>query len=266
MKAAIYNLEGKKTKEITLPKCFSSKIREDVVLKVLEAKKVKQPYSPSPVAGKQYSARGKINHRRHVWKTHYGKGMSRVPRKVMSRRGTQFNWEAASVPFAKGGIRAHPPKVISMIGTRKVNKKELRLAFISAISATAQPKIIAKRYERLEEKNLKEVPFVVEYNSEKIKSKDLINKIKAILGKDLFSIAIKKKTQRAGKGKTRGRKYKSNAGLLIVLGEKEKLKTSGAFEAISVKHLGTDDLARGGIGRLTLYTAEAIKYLGEKFK
>jgi large subunit ribosomal protein L4e len=263
MKTALYNIEGKKIKEINLPKCFSSPIREDIVLKVFETKKIKQPYSPSPVAGKQYSARGKIRHRRHVWQTSYGRGMSRDPRKVMSRRGTQFNWEAASIPFAKGGMRAHPPKIISMINTKKINKNELKIALNSAISSTADPKRISKKYERVEEKSLKEVPFVIESKLNKIKSKDLIEKIKLILGENLFQIALKRKTQRAGKGKTRGRKYKSNAGLLIVTGEKEKLKTN-AFEVVNVKNLGLHDLARGGLGRLTLYTEEAIKYLENK--
>jgi large subunit ribosomal protein L4e len=263
MKTALYNIEGKKIKEINLPKCFSSTIREDIVLKVFEAKKTKQPYSPSPVAGKQYSARGKIRHRRHVWQTSYGRGMSRVPRKVMSRRGTQFNWEAASIPFARGGMRAHPPKIVSMINTKKINKNEIKMALNSAISSTANPKMISKKYERIEEKSIKEVPFVIESKLNKIKSKDLIEKIKLILGENLFQVALKKRVQRAGKGKTRGRKYKSNAGLLIVLGEKEKLKTN-AFDIVNVKNLSLNDLASGGLGRLTLYTEDAIKDLENK--
>lgn len=65
-KANVLDIEGKKIKEINLPDCFSGKIREDIVSMVLEAKKNKQPYSPSLVAGNQYSASGKIKHRRHV--------------------------------------------------------------------------------------------------------------------------------------------------------------------------------------------------------
>ena len=80
-----------------MPNFFSAKIRDDIVSKILEAKKNKQPYAPSPVAGKQHAARGKVVHRRHVWRSGYGKGISRVPRKIMSRRGEQFNWVAAEV-------------------------------------------------------------------------------------------------------------------------------------------------------------------------
>jgi len=94
MKVKIFNIDGKKTKEIELPKIFSSPIREDIVSKILEIKKTHQPYSPSPVAGKQHSASGKIRHRRHVWKSHYGQGISRIPRKSVSRRGgqVQLDW------------------------------------------------------------------------------------------------------------------------------------------------------------------------------
>jgi large subunit ribosomal protein L4e len=263
MKANILDIEGKKTKEIVLPSCFSAKIREDVVTKALETKKTKQPYGPSLVAGKQVSAKGKIRHRRHVWQTHYGRGMSRIPRKVMSRRGTQFNWEGAEVPQAKGGMRAHPPKAISMINTKRINKKELKVALASAISATASEKFLGKKYSSLKDIKIKELPFIVESKLITLKTKEILQAIKNILGEKIFKIASKTKTQRAGKGKLRGRKYKQSAGLLMVLGEKEKLKIN-AFDVINVKKLGINELAKGGLGRLTIYTEKAIKNLEDK--
>jgi len=265
MKAALLNIQGKEKAKIDLPKCFSGKIREDIVNKVLEAKKRKQLYGPSPMAGKQASASGKLVHRRHVWKSQYGRGMSRVPRKKMSRRGTQFNWVGAVSPNTRGGRRTHPPKTTSMINTLKINKKEIRLALISALTATTDSKIITQRYEKLENKKIKNLPLIVESKLIDLKAKELIESLKKILGEDLFKIALQKKSVRSGKGKLRGRKYKKTAGLLLVIGEKEKLKTN-AFEIINSKKLGTSNLAKGGIGRLTLYTQEAIKNLGEKFK
>lgn len=265
MKAKILNTDGTKGKEIDLPKCFSAKIREDIIAKVIEVKKKKQPYAPSPLAGKQHSAKGKIVHRRHVWKSQYGRGMSRVPRKSFSRRGSQFNWEGAEVPQAKGGIRAHPPKIDSMMKLRKVNKKELQIALISAISATANQKQITNRYKTLKGKKLDNLPLVVDSEFIKLKTKGLISSLKKILDKDLIKVAIKKKSVRPGKGKMRGRKYKSNAGLLLVTGKKEKLKTN-AFEVTNTQSLNVTDLAKGGPGRLTMYTDQAIKELGEKLK
>ena len=121
---------------------------------LLEAKKTKQPYGASPVGGKQHSASGIIIHRRHVWKSGYGRGRSRIPRKMMSRRGSQFNWVGAEVSSTRGGRRAHPPKILSMINTKKINKKEMKIAMASAISATADEKQVVGRYKRLKGKKI----------------------------------------------------------------------------------------------------------------
>ncbi len=263
MKTKIYTIEGKQGKEITLPSVFSALIREDLVMKILEAKKIQQPYAPSAVAGNQYSASGKLIHRRHVWKSQYGRGMSRIPRKTMSRRGTQFNWVGATVPSTRGGRRAHPPKAISMINTNKINKKELTIAIKSAISATANSKYLSKKYETLKNEKISNLPLIVESKFISLKTKDFISNLKKILGETLSKVAFKKKSIRAGIGKLRGRKHKSNAGLLIVIGKDEKLKTK-QFDVVKVSQLGINNLAKGGLGRLTLYTENAIKDLGEK--
>jgi len=265
MKANLLDINGKKKSTIDLPKCFSQKIRLDVIAKVLESRKSKQPYGPSPVAGKQHSASGRIIHRRHVWKSGYGRGASRIPRKVMTRRGSQFNWVGAEVASTRGGRRAHPPKARSMINTQKINKKEAKLALCSALSATTNPKEVSKRYETLKSQKIENLPLIVESKLTSLKTKQLILSLEKVLGKQLFELALQKKSIRSGKGKTRGRKYKKNAGLLIVIGEKEKLK-SNYLEILKSGKLGVTDLARGGPGRLTLYTEQAVKELGEKLK
>ena len=259
MKAAILDINGKEKGSIELPRYFDGPIREDIVVKVLEAQRSWQPYAPSLVAGKQHAAKGKLVHRRHVWRSGYGRGASRVPRKIFSRRGSQFNWEAAEVPFARGGMRAHPPKVLGHINTSKINKKELKLAFVSALSATADENKVVKKYQSINE--IKNLPLVVEGKITSLKIKEILAGLRNILGKNLFDIAVKKKSIRAGKGKARGRKYKNTAGMLFVIGEKENLKT-GAFDVTKAKNLGVNDLARGGLGRLVIYTEEAIKELG----
>src|SRR3989338_8802274 len=261
MKTKILDINGQAKKTIELPKFFESEIREDLVAKVLEARKRQQPYAPSPVAGKQHSAKGKIVHRRHVWRSGYGRGQSRVPRKIFSQKGTKFNWAAAEVPQARGGMRAHPPKILHFLKELKINKKENKIAFESALSATANKKFIEKKYERVKNFN-KEIPFVVESEILNLKTKPFFESLKRILGEELFSIAVIKKSIRSGKGKLRGRKYKSNAGLLIVMGEKEKIKTNN-FDALQAKTLNTTALARGGLGRLTIYTEQAVKELEE---
>ena len=265
MKINVLDINGKKAKQIELPKCFSQRVREDLIEKFLETRKTNQPYSPSPVGGKQHSASGITVHRRHVWKSGYGKGASRIPRKIMLRRGSQFQQVGAEIPSVRGGRRAHPPKSVSMINTRRINKKEIKLALMSALSATADSKIISKKYERLHGEKIEGLPFVIESKISELKAKEIISSLRKILGEKIFELSLRKKEVRSGKGKRRGRKYKTNAGLLLVVGEKEVVKTN-AFDIQTTRSLSIKDLAKGGVGRITLYTEKAIAELGEKYK
>ncbi len=216
IKAKLFDINGKEKGTVELPKCFSAKDREDLVAKVLDAKKRKQPYAPSPIAGNQASASGVINHRRHVWKTSYGRGMSRVPRKLMMSRGGQFHWVGATSPNTRGGRRAHPPRVESMTVFLKINKKEMRLALMSALSATINSEKICLKYSKVEKDLIKNIPAIIE-KIDGIKAKNLSELIISVLGNSLYEIVLKKKSVRAGRGKMRGRKYKANAGILIVI-------------------------------------------------
>jgi large subunit ribosomal protein L4e len=258
MKAKIYDLKGKKKGETDMPEIFKAKIREDIVKKYFEIDKFTQPYASDPKGGRKHSASGIISHKRHDWKGHYGRGISRVPRKVMWRRGTQFFWIGAEISSARGGRRAHPPKGIGK--EKKINLKEVRIAMESGFAATGNEKLIVARYGRL--KDLKvEVPVVVESDFEKIvKTKELMKMLKEIFG-EVFENGIieKEKKIRAGKGKIRGRKYKSNAGLLFVKTRDEKFKLSG----IDVKNV--EDVKIGDLyplGRLAVYTEKAVVALG----
>lgn len=265
MKANLLDINGKKAKDLTLPECFNEVVRTDLIQKIVEAKKIKQPYAPSPVAGNQASASGVLKHHRKVWKSQYGRGMSRIPRKQMSRRGSQFHWVGATSPNARGGRRAHPPRIESMLMRESINKKELKLALMSALAATTNEKFITKRYATLSDKKVDKLPLVVESKFVGLKAKPMDESLKNILGEELYSLAIKKKSIRSGLGKLRGRKYKSTAGLLLVTGKDERVKTK-SFQVQTANKLGVTDLANGGAGRLTLYTENAIKELGEKFK
>jgi large subunit ribosomal protein L4e len=256
MKATVYSLDGKKKKEIELPKIFASKIREDIVLKCLEAMKFKHPYSPAPEAGRRHSASGTISHKRHDWKGHYGRGISRTPRKTMWRRGTQFYWIGAEVSGTRGGRRAHGPEGIGK--EKKINKKESEMAMNSAIASTGNEKYVLERYSTIEKLGTK-LPLVVEFK-ENAKTKEALLGLKSILG-DLGNVAVKKKAVRAGKGKLRGRKYKSNAGAIIVSGKDEKIKIKG-FDVVPHDKLMISDLYP--LGRVAIYTEKAIDEIGER--
>lgn len=254
VKATLYDVQGNKKGTADLPAFFGERVREDIVQKCAEAERTGQPYGPNPRAGLRQSASGTISHKRHDWKGHYGRGTSRAPRKTMWRRGTQFYWVGADVPGARGGRKAHPPRIVEV--EKKINKKEKLLALHSALAATAQEKYISQRYSSLSK--APEAPFVIE--SLPTKAKPFFATLKSMLG-DNVSLAIKSKSVRSGKGKIRGRKYKENAGILVVTSSKETARLQGV-DVTDAKTLTITDLYP--LGRLTLYTQKALEELSGK--
>lgn len=255
MKTEILSTDGKKIKEIELPSWFSETIREDIVKKVFEAEKTMQPYGPSPMAGRRHSASGRIRHIRHKWRTAYGKGISRVPRKTMWRRGTQFYWIGAEVSGTRGGRRAHPPKPESMINDKKINAKEQKIALKSAIAGTASEKNLILRYDKISKDKMQKLPIVAEGKITELKTKELALSLKKILG-GLYEVALPEKKIRAGKGKMRNRKYKKSRGMLIITGKNEKMMANIA-ESKKINEIEVSDLYP--LGRLAVYTENAIK-------
>ena len=253
MKAQLYSSSGEKKSEISLPELFDHKSREDLALKYFEAEKfsLRQPYSNYDEAGRRHSASGKISHRRHKWQGAYGKGISRIPRKKMWRRGTQFHWIGAEVSSTRGGRSINAPR--GLYTPRKINKKEKKLAIISGLSATFNINMINKRYSTLG--NAKVCSAVIE--SIPTKTKDLLASTKKIFGSASDKV-FKIKQVRAGKGKKRSRKYKSNAGFLVIAGKDENTKVSG-LDVKKVSELRMKDLYP--LGRLTLYTQKALEDL-----
>jgi len=258
LKAELYSSNGSKKGEIDLPEIFNSPIREDLAAKSFEAEKFEAMlnYSTFPEAGKRNSASGTIIHRRHEWRGHYGKGISRIPRKTMWRRGTQFFWVGAEISGTRGGRKAHAPHAIVI--PKNFNKKELKLALVSAISATASEKYLKARYSTLTSSDFT-APAVIESLPEK--TKDFISAVNSIF-KSAASLAFRQKAVRAGAGKRRNRKYKQNAGLLVVVGKDEAPKLSGV-EYVPALELSVSDLYP--LGRLTLYTQKALSDLNSRF-
>ncbi|MBU2576842.1 MAG: 50S ribosomal protein L4 [Nanoarchaeota archaeon] len=261
MKTKLIDKSGKEKGSVDLPKNFSVRIREDILSKVFEAQKgiYAQAYGSMEGAGAQYSASGISRKKRHAWKGTYGKGISRIPRKIMSRHGTSFNWIGATVSSTRGGRRPHAPRSAKN-PFNKINKKELLIAFNSAFAGTVDAKFLEKKYGQKVESG-----FVFEDKILEVKTKEFIVVMKKIFGKG-FSTVLKHKSVRAGIGKMRGRKYKSNAGMLFVLGNEEKMNRKG-IEVINVNDLTVKDLSPNGEpGRLVCYTEKAIKEIGERFK
>lgn len=264
MKLKMMSMARLELGEVALPMQFGEKLNPGLIKRAFYAiaSNKRQPYGVDPRAGKKASVW--MSRRRRDYRGSYGKGMSRVPRKVMSRRGTQINFTAAFAPGTVKGRKAHPPKA-ERIWERKINTKERRKAIRSAIAATIMPDLVAARGHKVP----KDYPFIIEDKiTESKKTKDVFTVLKALgFADELTRSSIKK--VRAGKGKMRGRKYQRKTGPLLVVKDRCSLEKSAAniagVDVVAVSDLNVELLAPGASpGRLTLWTKGAIDALAER--
>jgi len=261
MNIPIKTVENTESGTIALPAQFSELIREDLISRSVHALEAnaRQPYGAKEGAGMRPSA--ELSRRRKKYRGSYGQGISRVPRKVLTRRGTRFYFVGALAPGTVGGRRAHPPKAEKQ-WTQKVNAKENRKAIRSALSATINKELVAKRGHLVPAG----YPFVLDNKIETVEKTKDIKKTLVTLGlkEDLLRTALRK--IRAGKGTMRGRKYKIKKGALLVVGNDCKLMKSAknvrGIDIVPVKSLNAKLLAPGcHPGRLTLFTKNAIEIM-----
>ena len=81
-------------------------------------------------------------------------------------------------------------------------------------------------------------------------------------------LKLKKPYIRPGRGKTRGRKYKTKKGILIVIkddfGIVKASRNIPGTDIVKVENLSIENLAPGGnLGRLILWTQSAFKELNK---
>ena len=90
MKLKVFDQKNNETKAVTLPVQFSQQVRPDLVKRAVLALQAnrRQKYGAKPGAGMRYSSY--LSKRRNDYKSTYGIGQSRTPRKVLNRRGTRF--------------------------------------------------------------------------------------------------------------------------------------------------------------------------------
>ncbi len=250
-KVNLYNKTGDANGEVDLPGVFATPVRTDLVRKAVKVARAnkRQRYGANPVAGERHATRS-------IGK---GRGASRVPRLTQGRN-------AALAPNVVGGRRAHPPQARRSF-TLKINDGERRLAIASALAATADGASVAARGHRVD---LPGYPVVVDDEVASIeKTKDLVAALEKMgLGEDLARAEAGRHI-RAGKGKLRGRRYKTPKSVLFVT-------TDGKFPAaanllgcdvVSARNLGAEHLAPGGdVGRLTVFTAGALDAIKEAYQ
>ncbi len=259
----VVNLKGEKVKDANLPEQFKEEYRPDLIKRAVLAiqSNKRQAYGAKSDAGMRQSA--KLSRRRRKYRGGYGRGISRVPRKVMTRRGTQFVFTAAVAPGTVGGRKAHPPKAVKDF-SKKINIKERRKAIRSALGATLNKELVKSRGHLF-----KETPIIVDKSIEKIKKAKELKEflIKVGLEKELERRSEKK--IRAGKGKSRGRKYRIKKGPLIVVSDKCDLIDTGknlqGIDITKIKNINAELLAPGcNAGRLTIYSENALEKMNKE--
>jgi large subunit ribosomal protein L4e len=264
MELKILNTENKETGKQKLPIQFEEEIRPDLIKRAVEAiqSHQKQAYGSDPRAGKKQAA--KLSRRRRDYKGAYGKGLGRMPRKTLTRRGEQMIWVGAFAPGTVKGRRAFPPTSEHIIA-QKINHKERKKATRSAMAATMDKEIVALRGH----KTPANYPFIISTDIEKVTKTSELAQILETLGlKEELERAEEKKV-RSGVGKLRGRRYRKTKGpLLVVSGKCNALnaaKNIPGVDVIEVASMNAELLAPGTHpGRLTIFTQAAIQKLDKE--
>ncbi len=264
MKVTIVDTQNKSSGNIDLPAQFSEEYRPNLIRRAVLALQsaARQAYGANPDAGKRSSS--DVSKRRRKYRGCYGFGISRVNRKIHSRRGTRMFWVGAFSPQTVGGRRSHPPKA-EKIFEQDINKKENRKAIRSAIAATVDKKLVSERGHKIPEN----YPFIVNNTFEELTKTVDVKKAFSVIGltAELERSAIKK--VRAGKGTLRGRRYKKRKGPLVVVSKEcplqKAVKNIPGVDVVMVDALNAELLAPGTMaGRVTIWTESALKIMGDK--
>jgi large subunit ribosomal protein L4e len=259
MKITTYSLQKTEIGKKELPACFTADIRPDIVKRAVLAQRAnsRQVYGADPTAGKKQGA--KLSRRRRDFKTSYGFGISRAPRKILARRGTRFTWVGAFSAGSVGGKAAHPPKA-EKNWQQKINKKEKKKALQSGLSAAMKKDLVQKNGHIIPE----HYPFIVEAKFEELaKTKDVAAALEKLGFAEELARAETKK-MKTGRAARRGRTYKKAKGPLVVVSGPCKVQKAAqaiaGVDIMPVALLNAEVLAPSiKPGRLVLFTEPALE-------
>jgi large subunit ribosomal protein L4e len=247
----LFGVDGKSGAAYSLPAAFSTPYRPDLIQRAVVAAQSHriQPHGTSPTAGRRHS----------VYWSGKGRGVARTPRLMDSMRGAQ-------APNTVGGGRAHPPRVAT-IWEKKINRKERRLAFASALGATRDAKLAAARGHEVP--GGLHLPVVLEDPVEGIMTsqaaRELLERLKlwADVSRARDGIRV-----RSGRAARRGRVRSTPRSLLVVTsapGKARGFRNLAGVDVVPAASLATEDLAPGGsAGRLTLFSHSAVESLRKR--
>ena len=261
MKLNIIDKTGKKVADYELN--VTEYVREDIFKKAVIAEDsiFRTSNGSSPEAGRRHSIN--VSKRRQVFKSTYGKGGSRTPKKVMWRRGMQLRYVGAFAPQTVGGRRAHPPKAEKIV-LKNMNNKEWIKALRIGFTASMDNAIVAANGQRVP----KAYPVILDDSVEAIEK---TSEFKSVLAAAGFSDEMERasiRKVRAGKGTMRGRTYKDKRGPLVIVSSFETPLLKAArnikgFDVATPELLMVSDFGMSiAPGRAVIFTKAAM----EEFK
>jgi large subunit ribosomal protein L4e len=241
MQVPVRTLDGESEGEIDLPGVFDRQVRPDLIRRAVLAAQAnrKQDYGTDDYAGMRTPAESFGS----------GRGMAHVPRE---------GGRARRVPQAVTGRRAHPPKS-DKDRSLDVNDKERKQATRSAVAATADAELVAERGHEFDDDV--EFPVVVSDEFEDLtKTKEAVDALSA-LGVYADVERADETTVRAGRGSTRGRKYRRPKSVLVVTSDEPSraARNLAGADVTTAREVNAEDLAPGTHpGRLTVWTESAL--------
>jgi large subunit ribosomal protein L4e len=252
----VYDLEGKSVAKVQIPDFFQTPVRSDLIQRAVVALQshMFQPQGRDPMAGKRTTAES----------IGVGHGMARQPR-VKGDKYPRGNMAAFAPNTVKG--RLTWPPVSSKTIRKEINRKELRLALLSAVAASSSKELVKARGHRIGE-NM-QLPLVVSDDVEKLtKSSDAEKLLKILEVWEDVEHASNRKV-RSGRGSVRGRPMKHPVGALIVVekkqGAEKAFRNFTGIKVVDAASLNVYDLAPGTHpGRLTIWTQSALKSFGAR--
>ncbi len=244
---------------VTLPAIFSTPLRPDLIHKAFVhlASHSFQPQGRHPTAGMDVVA--------DTNDPPTGRGIARIAR--ARGGGGRRRGEGAEVASTRGGRQAHPPTAEKVI-RKRLNKKEGRLAFCSAVAATASRDLVASRGHDISKyvDGGGALPIVIEDGiTEYGTTRDVLELLKRLnLAEDVDRLRSRK--ARSGRSSLRGRSRKVGKSVLFVTHNDGPLRRAvGALPGVDTKRvdeLSVLDLAPGSDpARLTVFTKSAVGQL-----
>jgi len=248
MQATVRDLNGEDAGTVDLPEVFETAYRPDLIKRAVLAAQAnrKQAYGADPYAGLRTPAESFGS----------GRGMAHVPRE---------NGQGARVPQTVGGRKAHPPKAEKDQG-KGINDKERKLAIRSAVAATTDADLVAERGHEFDADL--ELPLVVSDEFEDlVKTREVVDLLEALGVHADVERADDGRSVKAGRGKTRGRKYREPKSVLFVTSEEpsKAARNLAGADVTTAAEVNAEELAPGThAGRLTLWTESAIAEVNDR--